>query len=194
MFAVGIKSFPKQKREKMQETIKWKNSNAGKIQNFTFWALAKIHPYCLRILKSTGNHICLKFWFRFNLRKKKELLQIRQQKTQFGNSDPQNVNLLNLGKFSKDCSTRKKPGKKWIQKAWMNIRTEEGKDTVGTCLWFQLTRSTKRIRSQWLTPNKIRNSLNTRYAITNMRFQGVVVITSASHAEAGSWPVGINLF
>ena len=71
LFAAGIKLFPKTKREKMQETIKWKYSNAGKIQNFTFWALAKIHPYCLRILKSTGNHICLKFWkFRFDLRKK----------------------------------------------------------------------------------------------------------------------------
>ena len=72
LFAAGIKLFPKTKRDKMQETIKWKYSNAGKIQNFTFWALAKIHPYCLRILKSTGNHICLKFWkFRFDLRKKK---------------------------------------------------------------------------------------------------------------------------
>ena len=72
MFAVGIKSFPKQNREKMQKTINWKYSNAGKTQNFTFWALAKIHPYCLRILKSTGNHICLKFLkFRFDLRKKK---------------------------------------------------------------------------------------------------------------------------
>ena len=72
LFAAGIKLSPKTKREKMQETIKWKYSNAGKIQNFTFWALAKIHPYCLRILKSTGNHICLEFWkFRFDLRKKK---------------------------------------------------------------------------------------------------------------------------
>ena len=56
LFAAGIKLFPKTKREKMQETIKWKYSNAGKIQIFTFWAL-KIHPYCLRILKSTGDHI-----------------------------------------------------------------------------------------------------------------------------------------
>ena len=58
LFAAGIKLFPKTKREKMQETIKWKYSNAGKIQKFTFWALEKIHPYCLRILKSTGDHIC----------------------------------------------------------------------------------------------------------------------------------------
>ena len=109
VFAVGIKSFLKQKREKMQETIKWKYSNAGKIQNFTFWASAKIHPYCLRILKSPGDHNCLKFWkFGFDLRKKKKFLQIRQQKRVFGNSEPQKVNLLNLGKFSKDCSTRKK--------------------------------------------------------------------------------------
>ena len=110
---------------KKQETIKWKYSNAGKIQSFTFSALTKIHTYCLKILRSTGDHISLKLWIiRFDLRKKKELLQIRQQKTQFGNSEPQNVNLLNLGKFSKDCSTRKKrkPGKKWIQKAWMSGR------------------------------------------------------------------------
>ena len=72
LFAAGIKLFPKTKREKMRETIEWKYSNAGKIQNFTFWALAKIHPYCLRILKSTDYHICLKFWtFRFDLRKKR---------------------------------------------------------------------------------------------------------------------------
>ena len=136
MFAVGFKSFPKRKREKMQETIKWKCSNAGKTQIFTFWALTKIHPYCLRILKSTRDHICLKFWIlRFDLRKKKELLQIRQQKTKFGNSEPQNVNLLNLGKFSKDCSTRKrKPGKNGYRKhGWVVIRTDEGAgSTVGT--------------------------------------------------------------
>ena len=44
----------------------------GKILIFTFWALTKIHPYCLRILKSTGDHICLKFWILpFDLTKKK---------------------------------------------------------------------------------------------------------------------------
>ena len=136
LFAAGIKLFPKRKREKMQETIKWKYSNAGKIQNFTFWALAKIHPHCLRILKSTGDHICLKFWtFRFDLRKK-GLLQIRQQKRIFGNHEPQNVNLINLGKFSTDCSTRKNgsPGKIGYSKhGWVVIRTDEGAgSTVGT--------------------------------------------------------------
>ena len=41
-------------------------------QIFTFWALTKIHSYCPRNLKSTGDHICLEFWiFRFDLRKKK---------------------------------------------------------------------------------------------------------------------------
>ena len=70
MFADGLKSFPKRKREKMQETIKWKCSIAGKTEIFTFWALTKIHPYCLRILKSTRDHICLKLWMsRFDLKK-----------------------------------------------------------------------------------------------------------------------------
>ena len=72
LFAAGIKLFPKPKREKTQETIKWKYSIAGKIQIFTFCALTKLHPHCLRILKSTGDHICLKTWiFRFDLRNKK---------------------------------------------------------------------------------------------------------------------------
>ena len=111
------------KASKMQETINWKYSYPGKIQSFTFSSLTKIHTYCLKILKSAGDHISLKLWIiRFDLRKKKELLQIRQQKRIFGNSEPQKVNLLNLGKFSKDCSTSKKrkPWKKWIQKAWMS--------------------------------------------------------------------------
>ena len=138
MFAVGIKSFPKQKREKMQETIKWKYSNAGKIQNFTFWALAKIHPYCLRILKSTGNHICLKFWiFRFNLRKKKK---------NFCKSDNRKRNLaIPILKMS-TCSIWESfqrtvlqgkngsPGKNGYRKhGWVVVRTDEGAgSTVGT--------------------------------------------------------------
>ena len=60
------------KASKMQETINWKYSNPGKIQLFTFSALTKIHTYCLKILKSTGDHISLKLWIiRFDLRKKK---------------------------------------------------------------------------------------------------------------------------
>ena len=56
----------------MQETINWKYSNPGKIRIFTISALTKIHTYCLKILKSTDYHICLKFWtFRFDLRKKR---------------------------------------------------------------------------------------------------------------------------
>ena len=72
LFPAAIKLPPVTKREKRQETIKWKNSNAGKIQIFTFSALTKIQTYCLKILKSTGDHICLKLWIiRFDLRKKK---------------------------------------------------------------------------------------------------------------------------
>ena len=60
------------KASKMQETINWKYSNPGKIQLFTFSALTEIHTYCLKILKSTGDHISLKLWIiRFDLRKKK---------------------------------------------------------------------------------------------------------------------------
>ena len=123
----SVKKCKKRSNENIltQEKYKVSHSRRAKIQSFTFSALTKIHTYCLKVLKSTGDHISLKLWIiRFDLRKKKELLQIRQQKTQFGNSEPQNVNLLNLGKFSKDCSTRKKrkPGKKWIQKAWMSGR------------------------------------------------------------------------
>ena len=60
------------KASEMQETINWKYSNPGKIQLFTFSALTKIHTYCLKILKSTGDHISLKLWIiRFDLRKKK---------------------------------------------------------------------------------------------------------------------------
>ena len=46
---------------------------------------------------------------RFDLRKKenRNFLEIRHHETKFGNSEPQTVNLLNLGKFSKDCYTRK---------------------------------------------------------------------------------------
>ena len=136
MFAVGIKPFPKQKREKMQETIKWKYSNAGKIQNFTFWASAKIHPYCLRILKSTGNHICLKFWkFRLDLRKKN-----------FCKSDNRKRNLAIPNLKMSTCSTwesfqttvllgkNRHPGENGYRKhGWVAIRTDEGRGlTVGT--------------------------------------------------------------
>ena len=136
MFAVGIKSFPKQKREKMQETIKWKNSNAGKIQNFTVCALAKIHPYCLRILKSPGDHNCLKFWkFGFDLRKKN-----------FCKSDNRKRNLAILNLKTSTCSTcesfqrtvllgkNRNPGENgYREHGWVAIRTDEGTGlTVGT--------------------------------------------------------------
>ena len=72
LFPAGIKLPPETNREKRQETIKWKYSNAGKIQIFTLSALTKIQTYCLKILESTGDHICLKLWIiRFDLRKTK---------------------------------------------------------------------------------------------------------------------------
>ena len=138
LFAAGIKLFPKTKRETMQETIKRKYSNAGKIQNFTFWALAKIHPYCLRILKSTGNHICLKFWkFRFDLRKKKK---------KFCKSDNRKGYLAILNLKRSTCSIWESfqrtvlqgkngsPGNNRYRKhGWGAIRTDEGAgSTVGT--------------------------------------------------------------
>ena len=138
LFAAGIKLFPKTKRGKMQETIKWKYSNAGKIQNLTFWALAKIHLYCLRILKSTGDHICSKFWkFRFDLRKKKE---------NFCKSDNRNVYLAIMNLKRSTCSIWESfqrtvlqgkngsPGKNRYRKhGWVVIRTDEGAgSTVGT--------------------------------------------------------------
>ena len=151
MFAVGIKSFPKQKREKMQETIKWKNSNAGKIQNFTFWALAKIHPYCLRILKSTGNHICLKFWiFRFNLRKKKRtfanqttqnaIWQFRSSKCQ-----PAQSGKVFKGLFYKEKMEAREKMDTESMDEWSLERMNDQDprwERVERCLWYQLTRST----------------------------------------------------
>ena len=137
LFPAGIKLPPVTKREKRQETIKWKNSNAGKIQNLTFWALAKIHLYCLRILKSTGDHICSKFWkFRFDLRKKKE---------NFCKSDNIKRNLAILNPKISTCSTWESfqravlqekngsPGKIGYRKhGWVVIRTDEGAgSTVG---------------------------------------------------------------
>ena len=138
LFAAGIKLFPKTKREKMRETIEWKYSNAGKIQNFTFWALAKIHPYCLRILKSTGDHICSKFWkFQFDLRKKKE---------NFCKSDNIKRNLAILNPKMSTCSTWESFQRAVLQEkngsagkigyrkhGWVVIRTDEGAgSTVGT--------------------------------------------------------------
>ena len=80
-------------------------------------------PSLLSIPKSTGYHKRLNFWMsRVDLRKKENriFLEIRHHETKFGNSEPQTVNLLNLGKFSKDCYARKKrkPGKKWKKKGW----------------------------------------------------------------------------
>ena len=110
----------------------------GKIQSFTFWALTKIHPYCLRILKSTVDHICLKFWILpFDLRKKKK---------NFCKPDnrKRNLAILNL-KFS-TCSIWESfqrtvlqekngsPGKIGYRKhGWVVTRTDEGAgSTVGT--------------------------------------------------------------
>ena len=142
LFAAGIKLFPKPKREKMQETIKWKCSNAGKTQIFTFWALAKIHPYCLRILKSTGNHICLKFWkFRFDLRKKNkfanqttenEIWQLRTSKCQ-----PAQSGKVFKGLFYKETEAREKMDTESMDE-WSLERIKEQDprwERVERCLW-----------------------------------------------------------
>ena len=51
----------------------------------------------------------------------------------------------------------------------------------------------KRIRLQWLTPKKIRrNAQKQGLAITTSRFHGVVVITSALHAEGQRLDTGWN--
>ena len=72
LFSVGFTLLPKPKQEKKHGAINWKFSNARKTQNFTCWALTKLHPHCLRTLKSTDYHICLKFWtFRFDIRNKR---------------------------------------------------------------------------------------------------------------------------
>ena len=110
----------------------------GKIQSFTFWALTKIHPYGLRILKSTGDHICLKFWIiRFDLRKKKK---------NFCKPDNRKRNLAILNLKNSTCSIWESfqrtvrqekngsPGKTGYRKhEWVVIRTDEGAgSTVGT--------------------------------------------------------------
>ena len=125
------------KGSKMQETINWKYSNPGKIQIFTFWALTKIHPYCLRILKSTGDHICRKLWvIRFDLRKKN-----------FCKPDNRKGYLAILNLKMSTCSIwesfqrtvlqekNSSPGKIGYRKhGWVVIRTDEGAgSTVGTC-------------------------------------------------------------
>ena len=86
------------------------------------------------------------------------------------------------------------PGKDRYRKhGWVVTRTEEGAgSTVGTGGKMFLVAAHekhvwKRIRSQWLTPKKIRKMHKIQgLAITNMRFHAVVVITSASHAEVHS--------
>ena len=110
----------------------------GKIQFFTFWALTKIHPYCLRILKSTGGHICLKIWILpFDLTKKKK---------NFCKPDDRKRNLAILNLKISTCSIwesfqrtvlQGKNGNKgkngYKKHGWVVIRTDEGAgSTVGT--------------------------------------------------------------
>ena len=126
------------KASKMQETINWKYSNPGKIQLFTFSALTEIHTYCLKILKSTGDHISLKLWIiRFDLRKKKR---------NFCKSENRERNLAILNLKRSTCSIWENfqrtvlqekngsPGKIGYSKhGWVVIRTDEGAgSTVGT--------------------------------------------------------------
>ena len=144
MFADGFKSFLKRKREKMQETIKWKCSIAGKTEIFTFWALTKIHPYCLRILKSTRDHICLKFWIlRFDLRKKKrafanqttenEIWQFRTSKCQ-----PAQSGKVFKGLFHKEKTEAREKMDKESMEEWSLERMKEQDarwEGVERCLW-----------------------------------------------------------
>ena len=105
----GIKLFPKTKRGKRQEMIKWKHSNAGKIQTFTFSALTKIHRYCLRILKSTGDHICLKLWIiLFALKKKKRTFTNQTTENEIWQFWTSKCQPAQPGKVFKGCSTIKK--------------------------------------------------------------------------------------
>ena len=136
LFPAGIKLFPKTKREKRQETIKSKYSDAGKVQTFTFWALRKILPYCLRILKSTGDHICLKLWIiHFDLRKKKRTFTnqtTENENWQFWTSkcQPAQPGKVFRGLFHKKNGS---PGKIGYRKhGWKVNRTDEGAgSTVG---------------------------------------------------------------
>ena len=125
------------KASKMQETINWKYSNPGKIQIFTFSALTKIHTYCLRILKSTGYHICLKFWmFQIDLRRKKMKFSNQTSQNEIWQFWTSKCNLLNLGSFRRTVlqETNGSPGKIGYRKhGWVVIRTDEGAgSTVGT--------------------------------------------------------------
>ena len=126
------------KGSKMQETINWKYSNPGKIQIFTFWALTKIHPYCLRILKSTVDHICLKFWvIRFDLRKKKKnFCKSDNRKGYFAILNLKRSTCSIWESFQRTVLQEKNssPGKiEYKKHGWVVIRTDDGAgSTVGT--------------------------------------------------------------
>ena len=137
LFPAGIRLFPKTKRDKMPKTVQmkifWRKINT----NFNILGVNKDSPLLSKDFKV--------YWLSYLLKilnvpvrsqkEKKEHLQIRHQKPNMA-SQPQNVNLLNLGKFSKDCSTRKNrsPGKTGYRKhEWVVIRADEvAGSTVGT--------------------------------------------------------------
>ena len=125
------------KASKMQETINWKYSNPGKIQLFTFSALTKIHTYCLKILKSTGDHISLKLWIiRFDLRKKKRTSANQKTENEIWQFWTSKCQLAQSGKVFNGLFYKKNgsPGKIGYSKhGWVVIRTDEGAgSTVGT--------------------------------------------------------------
>ena len=136
LFPAGIKLPPVTKREKRQETIKWKNSNAGKIQIFTFSALTKIQTYCLKILKSTGDHICLKLWkIRFDLREKKNFCKSDNREGYLAILNLKRSICWTWESFQRAILQEKNgsPGKIGYRKhGWVVIRTDEGAgSTVG---------------------------------------------------------------
>ena len=181
------------KASKMKETINWKYSNPGKIQIFTFSALTKNHTYCLRILKSTGYHICLKFWmFPFDLRKKRRI---------FANQTQNEIWHLNLKMSTssiwesfqrtvlqgKNGSTGKN---RYRKHGWVVIRADEGAgSTLGAGGKIYLLAAHEKHESKGFDrsgslPIKSEKMQKIQgLAITKLRFHGVVVITSASHAE-----------
>ena len=137
LFAAGIKLFPKPKRQKCKKRSNWKYSHPGKIQIFTFWALTKIHSYCLRILKSTGYHICLKIWmFQIDLSRKKMKFSNQTSQNEIwqfwaSKGQPAQSGKVFKGLFYKEkTEALEKNG--YRKHGWVVIRTDEGAgSTVG---------------------------------------------------------------
>ena len=123
----------------------------GKKQIFTFWALTKIHLYCLRILKSTGYHICLKFWmFQIDLSRKKMKFsnQISQNEIwQFwtSNCHPAQSGKAFEGLFYKKATVAREKLDTESMDEWSLERMKEQDprwERVERTFWWQRTRRT----------------------------------------------------